>query len=438
MKVACVGGGPAGLYFSILMKRQDPSHDITVYERNAAGSTYGWGVTYWGSLIDKLHVHDPESAVAISESSVRWSDGVAHVGDLKTVHHGDTGFGIGRRKLLDILAERARSLGVRVEFEHPIADAAELPDADLVVACDGVGSALRERHAEHFGTEATAGQNTYIWLGTTKVFDSFTFAFVETEHGWIWCYAYGFSEDGSTCIVECSPATWTGLGLDKASEADGLALLERLFARPLDGHRLIGRAHADGSAQWLNFRTLTNRTWHHGNLVLLGDAAHTTHYSIGAGTTLALEDAISLAGALRGHSGYGDHSGYGGHGGHGRDNGSGRDGSGRAGNAVHPELRPALVRYERERRSALLPVQSAARYSAQWYENLPRYIHLAPPQMFALLGQRHSPLLPHIPPQLYYRIDRAAEQLEALRRLKRWLGPRVARTLHARSRASGN
>ncbi|MEV4975449.1 FAD-dependent monooxygenase [Streptomyces scopuliridis] len=422
MKVACVGGGPAGLYFSILMKRQNPSHDITVYERNAAGSTYGWGVTYWGSLIDKLHVHDPESAVAISASSVRWSDGVAHVGDLRTVHHGDTGFGIGRRRLLDILAERARSLGVRVEFEHPVADTAELPEADLVVACDGVGSALRERHAGHFGTEARAGRNTYIWLGTTKIFDSFTFAFVETEHGWIWCYAYGFSEDGSTCIVECSPETWSGLGLDRASEADGLALLERLFAGPLDGHRLIGRAHADGSAQWLNFRTLTNRTWHHGNLVLLGDAAHTTHYSIGAGTTLALEDAIALAGALRGHGGQ---------------RGVGRQ-RGPDGNDVRPELRSALVQYERERRSALLPVQSAARYSAQWYENLPRYIHLAPPQMFALLGQRHSPLLPHIPPQLYYRIDRAAEQLETLRKLKRWLGPRVARTLHARSRASGS
>ncbi|MFD7122016.1 FAD-dependent monooxygenase [Streptomyces sp. NPDC059922] len=421
MKVACVGGGPAGLYFSILMKRQNPSHDITVYERNAAGSTYGWGVTYWGSLIDKLHVHDPESAIAISENSVRWSDGVAHVGDRTTVHHGDTGFGIGRRRLLGILTERARALGVRVEFEHTITDAAELPDADLVVACDGVGSALRERHARHFGTEATAGHNTYIWLGTTKVFDSFTFAFVETGHGWIWCYAYGFSEDASTCIVECSPATWAGLGLDRASEADGLALLERLFAGPLDGHRLIGRSQTDGSAQWLNFRTLTNRTWHRGNLVLLGDAAHTTHYSIGAGTTLALEDAIALAGALRGHSkrrGHDTHNTHGAYDAH----------------DAHPELRPALVQYERERRSALLPVQSAARYSAQWYENLPRYIQLAPAQMFALLGQRHSPLLPHIPPQLYYRIDRAAEQLEPLRRLKRWLGPRVARTLHARSR----
>ncbi|MGW7072380.1 FAD-dependent monooxygenase [Streptomyces sp. NPDC054855] len=402
MKVACVGGGPAALYLSILLKRQDPSHDITVHERNPAGSTYGWGVTYWGGLLDKLRTGDPESARAISEHSVRWSDGVAHVGDRTTVHHGDQGHGIGRHRLLDILTSRARSLGVRVEFEREITDAAQLPDADLVVAGDGVRSALRERHADHFGAEVTLGRNKYIWLGTTKVFDSFTFAFVETAHGWIWCYGYRFSDEQSTCVIECSPETWTGLRLHEASEAEGLALLERLFAGPLDGHRLIGRAQADGSAQWLNFRTLTNRTWHRGNVVLLGDAAHTTHYSIGAGTTLALEDAIALVDALRGST----------------------------------DLTTALARYERERRSALLSVQSAARYSAQWYENLPRYIGLDPAQMFALLGQRHSPLLPHIPPQLYYRIDRAAEQLEPLRRMKRWLGPRVARTLHGRVRDS--
>ncbi|MEN8654038.1 FAD-dependent monooxygenase [Streptomyces sp. 21So2-11] len=398
MKVACVGGGPAGLYFSILMKRQDPSHDITVYERNPAGSTYGWGVTYWGGMLDKLAGNDPESAAAISGNSVRWSGGTAHIREHTTTHQGDQGFGISRRTLLAVLTERAESLGVRVEFGHPVAAGAELPDADLVVAGDGVNSELRERHADHFGTDVAVGHNTYIWLGTSKVFESFTFAFVETAHGWIWCYAYGYSADHSTFIVECSRATHTGLGLDLASAADSLALLERLFAEPLDGHRLIGRASADGSAQWLNFRTLTNRTWHRGNLVLLGDAAHTTHYSIGAGTTLALEDAIALADALRGQ----------------------------------PELGPALAHYERERRSALLSVQSAARYSAQWYENLPRYLHLAPPKVFALLGQRHSPLLPHIPPRLYYRIDRAVERLEALRRLKRWLGPRIARTLHAR------
>lgn len=168
----------------------------------------------------------------------------------------------------------------------------------------------------------------------------------------------------------------------------------------LDGHGLIGREQRDGTAQWLTFRTVTNRAWYRDNLVLLGDAAHTTHYSIGAGTTLALEDAMALAAALRGA----------------------------------PELRPALARYERERRSALLSAQSAARYSAEWYENLPRYMRLPPERMFALLGQRHSPLLPHVPPGLYYRLDRAAGRLESARRFKRWLGPRVARTLHARSR----
>ncbi|MEU6880825.1 FAD-dependent monooxygenase [Streptomyces sp. NPDC046712] len=408
MKIACVGGGPAGLYFSILMKRQDPSHDITVYERNPAGSTYGWGVTYWAGLLDKLRAGDPESARAIDEASVRWTDGVAIVRDERTVHRGDQGFGIGRRRMLTLLAERAASLGVRVEFEHGITgpDAPELADADLVVAADGVNSALREAHAAHFGAEVATGRNHYIWLGTTKVFDSFSFAFKETEHGWIWCYAYGFSGERSTCVVECSPETWTGLALDAMSEADTLNLLEKTFADLLDGQALIGRAQTDeAAAQWLNFRTLTNRTWHRGNLVLLGDAAHTTHYSIGAGTTLALEDALALADALRGQD-------------------QGRE-----------DLDAALTRYGKRRRAELLSAQSAARYSAQWYENLPRYMRLEPRQMFALLGQRHSPLLPHIPPQLYYRIDRAAEQLEPLRRFKRWLGPRMARALHARTRA---
>ncbi|MFG2453804.1 FAD-dependent monooxygenase [Streptomyces sp. NPDC048512] len=398
MKIACVGGGPASLYFSILMKLQDPSHDITVHERNPAGSTYGWGVTYWAGLLDKLREGDPVSALAVRENSVCWNDGVAHVGDRTTVHPGDEGFGIGRRRMLDLLAERARSLGVRVEYEREITPD-ELPDADLVVAGDGVNSALRERHADHFGTETAVGSNCYVWLGTTRVFDSFTFSFVETDHGWVWCYAYRFGDDRSTLVVECSPETWTGLGLDAASEADGLALLEKLFADLLDGHGLIGRAQPDGVAQWLTFRTLTNRTWHRGNLVLLGDAAHTTHYSIGAGTTLALEDAIALARALKGHA----------------------------------DLETALDAYGRERRAELLPVQSAARHSAQWYENLPRYIRLPPAQMFALLGQRHSPLLPYVPPQLYYRIDRAAGRLEALRRFKRWLGPKVARSVQARS-----
>ncbi|GAA3392855.1 FAD-dependent monooxygenase [Streptomyces roseoviridis] len=402
MKITIVGGGPGGLYLSILMKRQDPSHEVTVYERNPAGATYGWGVTYWAGLLDKLRAGDPESADAIVAASVTWTDGVAIVRDQRTVHRGDAGFGIGRRRMLALLADRARELGVRVAYEHPVSgpDAPELAGSDLVVAADGVNSALREAHSDRFGAEVTSGRNHYVWLGTTKVFDSFSFAFKETAHGWIWCYAYGFSGEQSTCVVECGPDAWTGLGLDRMNEADSLRLLEKLFADLLDGEPLIGRGEQAGTAapaQWLTFRTLTNRTWHHGNLVLLGDAAHTTHYSIGAGTTLALEDALALAAALRDPS---------------------------------TPLDAALTAYGRRRRSELVSAQSAARYSARWYENLPRYMRLEPARMFALLGQRHSPLLPHIPPQLYYRLDRTAERLEALRRLKRWLGPRLARAAH--------
>ncbi|MGW1014615.1 FAD-dependent monooxygenase [Streptomyces termitum] len=399
MKIAVVGGGPAGLYLSVLLKRQDPAHEITVYERNAAGSTYGWGVTYWAGLLDRLRAGDPESAAAVADASVTWTDGLAIVREERTVHRGDAGFGIGRRRMLGLLADRAAALGVDVRHEHPVdgPDAPELDGADLVVAADGVHSALREAHPGHYGTAFTTGRNPYVWLGTTKVFDSFSFAFKETDHGWIWCYAYGFSGERSTCVVECAPDTWTGLGLDTMGEGDCLALLEKLFHDLLDGHPLIGRDRGTEPAQWLRFRTLTTRTWHRGTTVLLGDAAHTTHYSIGAGTTLALEDALALAAALRAHP---------------------------------DDLETALTTYGKRRRAELLSAQSAARLSARWYENLPRYMDLEPERMFALLGQRHSPLLPYVPPQLYYRLDRAAGRLEALRRLKRWLGPRVARAVH--------
>ncbi|MED7930773.1 FAD-dependent monooxygenase [Nonomuraea sp. LP-02] len=382
MKIACVGGGPASLYFSILMKRIDASHEITVYERNPAGSTYGWGVTYWVQLLENLYALDPASAQAIRENSVHWDNWVVELQERATLmmEHSDDGFGIGRKTLLDILGRRAGELGVQIAYEHEITgpDAPELAGMDVVVAGDGINSKLREPHAEHFGSEFTVGRNVYMWLGTTKIFDSFVFSFVETAHGWIWCYGYPYGNEHSTCVIECAPATWTGLGLDGASEADSLAVLEKLFAGVLDGHPLIGREQPDGSAHWLRFRTLTNRSWHRGNLVLLGDAAHTTHYSIGAGTALALGDAAFLADALR----------------------------------IEPDPRAALARYSRKRIPSIRPTQRSARNSARWYENLPRYAALAPHQFVALLGQRHGTLLGRVPPRLYYHVGRAVEGLQ--------------------------
>jgi 2-polyprenyl-6-methoxyphenol hydroxylase-like FAD-dependent oxidoreductase len=396
MRIVCVGGGPAGLYFSILMKRRDPGHEITVLERSAEGSTYGWGVTYWAGLLDLLRANDPQTAQAVQESSVRWDHGVAHVRGERTTRPSDDGFGIGRRRLLEILAKRATELGVRIEYHTEVGGPDQLLPADLVVAADGVNSALRQSRAEHFGPSVAQGRNRFVWLGTSRVFDSFTFAFTPTEHGYVWFYGYPFDSGQSTCVVECGADTWHGLGLDRLDEQAGTALLEQIFAEQLDGHALVTRT--DGAA-WQTFRTVTNRRWHHQNLVLLGDAAHTTHYSIGAGTSLALEDAIALADALE------------------------RPGQ---------QLGDALAGYEAERRRALLATQSAARYSERWYENVTRYLGLKPDQFFALLGQRHSPLLPYVPPQLYYWANRAVEESAALRRLRSRLGHQVARTLHTR------
>ncbi|MFF3642669.1 FAD-dependent monooxygenase [Streptomyces sp. NPDC002564] len=401
MKIDCVGGGPASLYLAVLAKLQDPAHEVTVHERHAAGTTYGWGVTYWPDLLRDLYAHDPESARLIEAGSVSWRGGFAYVGDRTTAHDGDPGHAIGRHRMRMILADRARSLGVRIEFGKEIGGRADLPDADLVVAGDGAHSGLRTEHAEQFGTRVGTGANRFIWLGTTRVLTAFTFAFVETGHGWIWCYAYGFSSEHSTCVVECSAATWEGLGFDRLGNEDCLRLLEKLFAGLLDGHPLLGRTDIESHAQWQAFPTVTNEAWSYGNLALIGDAAHTTHYSIGAGTTLALRDAMGLARALE--------------------------------SAAGPARIPAaLAAYERDRKQALLSVQSAARHSAQWYENLPRYMGLEPHQMFALLGQRHSPLLPYVPPQLYFHLDQAVGRLQALRWLKQRLGPRLARTLQSR------
>jgi 2-polyprenyl-6-methoxyphenol hydroxylase-like FAD-dependent oxidoreductase len=391
MRIACVGGGPAGLYFAILMKQRDRGHEVTVLERNPAGVTYGWGVVFWDDLLDELRASDPPTAQVLSAKAFRWKGELLAVGGADPVHEEGHGYGIGRQALLDLLLERALALGVQVGFESDVEDLSDLPDADLIVACDGVNSRVRQLHGEHFEKDVSVGRNKYIWLGTSRVFDVFTFAFVPTAAGWIWCHAYGFDDDTSTFIVECSPETWAGLGFDRLNEPDALALLEQLFEAQLDGHPLRNKVRTNGAAPWLNFRTLTNEKWHHDKTVLMGDAAHTTHFTIGSGTKLALEDAIALAARL--HEG--------------------------------TALESALAAYQQERQVALRPAQTDARFSAQWFENVPRYAELDPVRLFALLHERRSPLLPRIPPPLYYRLYQATHNVPALRRLRTWAAPRI-------------
>ena len=387
MRVTCVGGGPAGLYFSILMKERDPAHEITVLERSPAGKTYGWGVVFWNDLVEQVRSSDPVTARELAAHAFRWNGEQLVLAEEEPVYMHGQGYGIGRQRLLDVLHQRAVGLGVQVRFEEELEQPAQLPAADLIVACDGVNSRLRHVLSDRFVPEVQVGRNKYIWLGTSKVFDVFTFAFVRTPAGWIWCHAYAFDEETSTFIVECSPETWMGLGFDRLGETEGLSLLEGLFASHLDGRPLA----AKGAAHWLNFRTLTNESWHHENIVLMGDAAHTTHFTIGSGTKLALEDAIGLAQEL--HS--------------------------------SEALEPALEAYERKRKAALRPRQTDAHFSSMWFENVARYAELDPVCLFALMHERRSPLLPRIPPALYYRLHQATHNVRALRRLRRFAAPRI-------------
>ena len=294
MKITCVGGGPAGLYFALLMKLHDPRHDVTILERNAPGTTRGWGVVFWRDLLAELYDADAESAREVDRQAFRWDDQVVEVRGRQVRNTGVRGFGIDRRHLLDILVKRAQGAGVRIEFGHEVAALADLPAADLTVASDGVNSRIRTETGG-FGTDSRVGRNKYIWLGTDKVFDSFTFPFVQTDSGWLWAHTYGIDRETSTFIVECSNQTYCSLGFDTMPPRDCLSHLQKIFAHQLDGHTLIGQRGDGTDVQWLSFKTVTNQRWYRGTTVLAGDAAHTTHFTIGSGTKLAIEDAIALA-----------------------------------------------------------------------------------------------------------------------------------------------
>jgi 2-polyprenyl-6-methoxyphenol hydroxylase-like FAD-dependent oxidoreductase len=391
MRIACVGGGPAGLYFALLMKLRDPGHDITVFERNAADSTRGWGVTFGRDLLEELHRRDPQSAQEIHQAAFSQFDQVVDIHGRQVLYVGGGGYGISRQRLLDILGCRATGLGVHIELGHEVMTSAQLPTADLIVACDGVNSRMR-LEAGGFQTDVRLGGNKYLWLGTSKVFESFTYAFTHTDSGWVWAYGYGIGAGLSTFIVECSSEAWAGLGFDTLSPQDGLAVLEKLFERHLDDHPLLGQVQPGASAGWLNFPTVTNQRWYDGNVVLAGDAAHTTHFTTGSGTTLAIEDAIALAGSLQRH---------------------------------HGEQKRALESYERQRKAALVQPQSDARFSARWFEDISRYVDLEPQEFSALLHGRRSPLLPHLPPRLYYRLHQATEEVTMLGELRRRVAPKA-------------
>jgi 2-polyprenyl-6-methoxyphenol hydroxylase-like FAD-dependent oxidoreductase len=403
LRIACVGGGPAGLYFALLLKLRGPRHDITIFERGARGATRGWGVVFWGDLLEELYAADPESAREIERASFPWDMHVVDISGKQVASSAPRGYGIKRQRLLDILVNRALAAGVSIEFEHEVTGASQLPPADLIVACDGVNSRIRQE-AQGISTEVRVGDNKYIWLGTDKVFDAFTFPFVQTDSGWIWAHAYGVDAESSTFIVECSADTWAGRGFDEMPPKDCLSVLEKIFERQLDGHQLIGQTSGKTDAQWLNFRTVTNNVWHQGKTVLAGDAAHTTHFAIGSGTKLAIEDAIALAGDLQRHN----------------------------------QLESALEAYEKERQAAILQSQIAARFSAQWFENVPRYIAFKPRQFATLMQRRRSPLLPNLSPRLYYWfwLYPTSHEPPVLRRLRKWVGPKVVKFYGRHTRPS--
>jgi 2-polyprenyl-6-methoxyphenol hydroxylase-like FAD-dependent oxidoreductase len=401
VRIVCVGAGPAGLYFAVLMKQREPRHEITVLERNAADSAYGWGITLWEDLLDTLRRNDPESAQMITDSTSRWHFQRVEIQGKLPVQAGCHGYTISRQRLLDILTERARDLGVRVEFERPVTSPSELPEANLIVACDGVNSTLRELDSECFGTKLAVGRNRYVWLGTDKVFDGFTFGFVQTDFGWTWCHAYGSDGHSSTFIVECPPEVWTGLGLDVMSVDDSLAALGKIFECQLDGHQLIGRFRSGAGLPWRNFRSLTNEHWYADKTVLMGDAAHATSFTIGCGTSSALKDAVALAEETQRHA----------------------------------DLHTALAAYEKERKTELLLAQNDARFSARWFENISRYIDLEPEQFFTLLHERRSPLLPRLTPLLYLKLHRVMQETAVLRELRKRVGP-AAMAIYSRRKAN--
>lgn len=387
MKIVCIGGGPAGLYFALLMKLQDASHDITVVERNRPYDTFGWGVVFSDQTLGNLQRADAKSAAQILDAFNHWDDIEVHIRG-QVVRSGGHGFcGIGRKRLLNILQARCEEEGVKLVFETDVQDQdlendTAYADADLIIASDGLNSRIRTKYAATYQPDIDTRRCRFVWLGTHKLFEAFTFAFEETEHGWFQAHAYRFDDETSTFIVETPEEVWRAAGLDTMEKEDAIAYCERLFAKYLDGNKLISNAtHLRGSAQWIRFPRVVCRHWVHTNthgtpVVLMGDAAHTAHFSIGSGTKLALEDSIELARSIGQHPG---------------------------------DLRAALERYEAVRSVEVLRIQNAARNSTEWFENVARYANL-PTEQFAYSLLTRSQRISH--ENLRQRDKRYLEQFE--------------------------
>ncbi|MFZ6709106.1 bifunctional salicylyl-CoA 5-hydroxylase/oxidoreductase [Undibacterium sp. TC9W] len=374
MNILCIGGGPAGLYFSLLMKKQNPAHQITIVERNRAYDTFGWGVVFSDQTLGNLVNADEQTARSILQSFNHWDDIDTHFKG-QVVTSGGHGFcGIGRKRLLNILQERCEELDVKLVFETDVTDDQSLAleyDADLVIACDGLNSRVRTRYEQSYQPDIDTRKCRFVWLGTKKLFSAFTFAFEETEHGWFQAHAYQYDGDTATFIIETPEETWLKAGIDKMSQEEAIAFCENLFAKYLDGNPLMSNAtHLRGSANWIKFPRIICKNWVHWTqlnnkrvpVVLMGDAAHTAHFSIGSGTKLALEDAIELARSFEKHGEQG--------------------------------MDAVLEAYQDLRSIEVLKIQSAARNSMEWFENVQRYTAMEAPQ-FAYSMLTRSQRLSH-------------------------------------------
>ncbi|MFN2513434.1 MAG: FAD-dependent monooxygenase [Pyrinomonadaceae bacterium] len=340
MKINIIGGGPAGLYFAILMKKANPANEITVYERNGPDDTFGWGVVFSGRTLANLREADAESHAEITSQFEAWDNVDVVRGDEKISVCGNSFSGVSRLQLLKILQQRAEQLGVAVRFHSEINDIESLrTGCHLLVGADGINSTLRQRFAEHFCPNLSIRSNRYIWYGTNQLFHGLTLTFRENEAGIFSAHSYKFNQTTSTFIVECDPQTWEPAGLASMNDADTSAYLERVFAPDLQGHPLLSN-----NSKWINFTLVKNRQWAYKNVVLIGDALHTAHFSIGSGTKLAMEDAIALAGSFQ----------------------------------RHDDVSSALLEFESTRKPYIEEYQAAALDSMLWFENVRRYLHLSP------------------------------------------------------------